>query len=154
MQEKEIIDKNMVMNIINKLDVFDRFTEKEKKALVKQNNHFAVYKNDEALIQEGDNEGSFFVLISGTVRVTKRNLSLNIADLQPGDSFGEISFLTETPRTASVVANENDVIVLKIDKEILGKLDVNIREKIKDKIIEKLIERLDRMNNALARLSY
>lgn len=154
MQEKEIINEDMVLNIINKVEVFDQFTDEEKKALVKQHNYFAIYKQDEAIIPEGDTEGSFFVLIAGTVRVMKRHISLHIAELKAGDTFGEISFLTSAPRTASVIANENDVLVLKMDKEILSKLDISIREKIKDKIIGKLVKRLDRMNNAITRLSY
>lgn len=154
MQEKEIINEDMVLNIISKVKVFDQFSDDEKKTLVRQHNYFAAYKQDEAIIPEGDTEGSFFVLIAGTVRVMKKHISLHIADLKPGDTFGEISFLTSTPRTASVIANDNDTLVLKMDKEILGNLDMSIREKIKDKIIEKLVERLDRMNNAIARLSY
>lgn len=154
MQEKEILDKDMVRNIINKVEVFDRFTDEEKKIMVDQLNYFAVFQQNEPIIPEGDTEGSFFVLISGTVRVMKKHISLHIADLSPGDTFGEISFLTSVPRTASVIANENDVLVLKMNKAILANLDIKIREKIKDKIIKKLIERLDRMNNAIARLSY
>lgn len=153
MQEKEIIDQGMVLNIINKLPVFDRFTAEEKILLVKQPHHFAVYKKDEELIREADRDGSFFVLIAGTVRVVKKNLELDIANLKPGDTFGEVSFLTPVPRTASVIASEDDVLVLKMDREILAKLDITIREKIKDKIIEKLIERLERMNNTIARVS-
>lgn len=153
MQEKEIIDQGMVLNIINKLPVFDRFTAEEKIVLVKHRHHFAVYKKDEELIREADTDSSFFVLIAGSVRVSKKNVSIDMATLKPGDTFGEISFLTPVPRTASVIAREDDVLVMKMDKELLEQLAINIREKIKDKIIEKLIERLEHMNSTIASLS-
>lgn len=153
MQEKEIIDQGMALNIIHKLQVFKHFTLEEKQALAKQQNYFAVYNRDEELIREDDTDDSFFVLVSGTVRVMKKNCSLQIAELEPGEIFGEISFLTSRPRTASVMAKEDDVIALKMNKQIIDDLDSTIREKLKDLIIEKLIERLDRMNNTLARFA-
>jgi CRP-like cAMP-binding protein len=54
------------------------------------------------LTREGRLGREFFVLIDGSVRVTKGGRKL--ADLGPGDWFGEIALLTNTPRTATVTA--------------------------------------------------
>ena len=54
------------------------------------------------LVREGQSGREFFVLIEGTVRVSRKGRKLT--DLGPGDWFGEIALLTKTPRTATVTA--------------------------------------------------
>ena len=54
------------------------------------------------LTREGRIAHEFFVLIEGTVRVTKENRK--VADLGSGDWLGEIALLTRAPRTATVTA--------------------------------------------------
>ena len=54
------------------------------------------------LVREGQPGREFFVLIEGGVRVSRKGRKLN--DLGPGDWFGEIALLTNTPRTATVTA--------------------------------------------------
>ena len=54
------------------------------------------------LITEGTKGREFFVLVDGTVDVRRKGRML--CSLDSGDFFGEIALLTETPRTATVVA--------------------------------------------------
>lgn len=54
------------------------------------------------LVREGRPGREFFVLIEGTVRVTKGGRKLS--ELGAGDWFGEIALLTDIPRTATVTA--------------------------------------------------
>ena len=54
------------------------------------------------LVREGRPGREFFVLIEGTVRVTRNGRKL--AELGPGDWFGEIALLTNAARTATVTA--------------------------------------------------
>src|SRR4249919_280243 len=55
------------------------------------------------LMREGRPGREFFVLVEGSVEVTRNGRKLS--ELGPGDWFGEIALLTKVPRTASVVAN-------------------------------------------------
>ncbi len=57
----------------------------------------------DALTEEGRPGREFFVLVEGDVAVKRRGRKL--ADLGPGDWFGEIAILTHKPRTATVTAN-------------------------------------------------
>jgi len=54
------------------------------------------------LTHEGRQEGYFFVIASGTVRIERGGRTLNT--LRDGDFFGEISLLDGGPRTADAVA--------------------------------------------------
>ncbi len=54
------------------------------------------------MMREGRAGREFFVLIDGTVEVTKQGKKLS--QLEGGDWFGEIALLTKVPRTASVTA--------------------------------------------------
>jgi CRP/FNR family transcriptional regulator, cyclic AMP receptor protein len=56
----------------------------------------------DSLAEEGRGGREFFILVEGAV-VVKRG-GRKLADLGPGDWFGEIAVLTYKPRTASVTA--------------------------------------------------
>jgi CRP-like cAMP-binding protein len=57
------------------------------------------------LIGEGAHGYSFFVLIEGNAAVTSGTST--IADLGPGDFFGEIAILRHSRRTASVITTSS-----------------------------------------------
>lgn len=53
------------------------------------------------LMTEGKRGQQFYVIIEGTVRVTKKGRKL--ADFGPGDYIGDVALVTKLPRTASGV---------------------------------------------------
>jgi CRP-like cAMP-binding protein len=57
------------------------------------------------LVREGDVSGPIWVLVSGSLRVTKGGVEVNAID-QPGAVIGEVSVLLGSPFTATVEANE------------------------------------------------
>ena len=54
------------------------------------------------LTREGQSGSEFFVIVDGEVLVTKDGQEIRA--LGPGDFFGEIALLEDTPRTATVTA--------------------------------------------------
>jgi CRP-like cAMP-binding protein len=60
------------------------------------------FPEGDTLMREGTPGAEFFVIVDGWARVTRRGRKL--AELGAGDWFGEIALLSDTPRTASVVA--------------------------------------------------
>ena len=63
----------------------------------------------DVLVRENEEGGDLYVIESGTAEVFKERLSPNpirvhLADLGPGDCFGETSMLACMPRSASIVA--------------------------------------------------
>ena len=138
--------RKKIIEIMERLRFFDIFSPPEKRKIVDLHAHFRVYQENDVIIQEGSKGTAMFVLLSGTVWVSKGDNSRLQIELTPGEIFGEIAFLTDTDRTADVTA-KSVVIALELDKKILFELDPPIREKFKDKIIEKLVQRLQYMNN-------
>jgi len=153
MQKIDNMEWDELLSIVKRIDFFQNFSAREIKKIVKINTNVIFYQTGEYIIREGKGDNSFFILISGTVSITKGDSSLPIAKLEPGDFFGEVSFLTNSPRTANAIANEM-VTVIMIDKNIFDKLSSKIRESIKDKAIEKLVARLNHMNRAFISLYY
>jgi CRP/FNR family cyclic AMP-dependent transcriptional regulator len=60
---------------------------------------------------EGDRGREFFVLLRGEAEVTKSGRAINT--MKEGDFFGEVALVTKMPRTATVTAT-TDVVVLVI----------------------------------------
>lgn len=142
------VDLKRMLNIIERIPFFSNFSMQEKNRMVCLNSHFIIFQKGEYLIREGDQDSAFFILLTGTVSVVKGTSSYTIARLSSGDFFGEISFLTKTPRTATIIADDT-VLVVKVNKEMLDSLGPSIRDKIKDSIIMRLAERIQRLNNIL-----
>lgn len=83
------------------------------------------YADGEAIVREGATGHSMFVVESGRVTVRLEESGREVASLDAGDYFGEMTMLTGDPRTATVVAS-GDVTVLEIDADVFRHLaDVN-----------------------------
>jgi CRP-like cAMP-binding protein len=67
------------------------------------------------LTREGRVGHEFFVLIDGSVTVTKNGRKL--ADLSGGDWLGEIALLTKAPRTATATATSAVTTLVIVDRE-------------------------------------
>lgn len=64
-----------------------------------------------AIVTEGNTDDGYFLIVSGTVTVTRHGQHL--AELGAGESFGEIAALRGTPRSATVTASSTvDVLVV------------------------------------------
>jgi CRP-like cAMP-binding protein len=63
------------------------------------------FKKDEALIQQGKQPATVFVIMNGKARI-RNALGLTIARISPGEICGEMAFLENTSASASVIAEE------------------------------------------------
>jgi hypothetical protein len=79
---------------------------------------------DQAVVREGEPGDSLYLVVEGMLRVTTRGDSgeeIRLADLGPGDFFGEVSLLTGRPRTATVTA-ASDAELLELDRDTVDRL--------------------------------
>ncbi|HET7236904.1 MAG TPA: cyclic nucleotide-binding domain-containing protein [Actinomycetota bacterium] len=72
-----------------------------------------AFRKGEAIVEEDQPGGSFFVLLEGEVKVVRGQRT--ITRMGPGEFFGEISLLDGGPRTASVIA-ETPVLAVRVFK--------------------------------------
>ncbi|MBN3292837.1 KGP2 kinase, partial [Polypterus senegalus] len=79
------------------------------------------YDTGDYIIREGEEGSTFYIIAKGKVKVTQRAGSFNdpklIKTLQKGDYFGEKALISDDVRSASIIADENDVECLVIDRE-------------------------------------
>jgi small-conductance mechanosensitive channel/CRP-like cAMP-binding protein len=72
-----------------------------------------LFGEGEAIVRQGESGASMFVILHGRVRVVLEPSGQQVARIEAGGFFGEMSVLTGEPRSASVRA-ESDVRLLEI----------------------------------------
>ncbi|XP_015271961.1 PREDICTED: cGMP-dependent protein kinase 2 isoform X5 [Gekko japonicus] len=79
------------------------------------------YDKGDYVIREGEEGNTFFVIAKGKVKVTQTAEGCTQAHLikilQKGDYFGEKALISDDVRSANIIADENDVECLVIDRE-------------------------------------
>jgi len=83
-----------------------------------QSGKVAEYPDKTVLCHEGQRENTFYIIIEGSVAITKTSSSGSqmIASKRSGEFFGEAALLSDEPRTANVVA-EGPIRVIQIERE-------------------------------------
>ncbi len=73
------------------------------------------------LCSEGEMGNQYFVILSGTAKVTRRGR--RVATLGTGQGFGELSLLDKHPRNATVTAETPMEVVVLGQREFAGLVD-------------------------------
>ena len=118
----------------------------EKSELTKNQGTFFKYQSHQLLIREGEVDSAVFIILKGSVHVSKNSLpDITISRLRAGSIFGEISLISALPRSTNVMA-EGEVVVMKITKEMLDALEPSLKKKFQNSLIKILAQRIDEMN--------
>lgn len=83
-----------------------------------------AYAEGDIIVTEGEQGSSLFLIVSGEVKVFTigaRGEHVPLAELGPGDFFGEVSLLTGKPRTATITA-KSPVTAIELAKERVDKI--------------------------------
>ncbi len=104
----------------------------------------------ETLIREGDTTKDAYFLYAGQVAVYKRfpDGEKHLTDMEEGNLMGEMAYLLDEPRTASIRA-KTEVTALALPPELLEEL-MRYSAPLSRRIIGSLAQRLMRMNQAAA----
>jgi len=129
--------------ILNRVPLFQQLTTTEKTHIAESMSLFIHIPADDEFIRLGEQDDSFYVLLSGSALVLHSGEELT--HVSAGNFVGETGFMGSNPRSASVIA-ETDIIALKFTRKTFQILPSRVRETIKDHIIEGLVERVEELN--------
>lgn len=96
------LGRDAKIDLLRKVPLFAACTKGELRQLASTADEVDL-REGYVLVREGRPGREFFVLIDGTVDVTRNGRK--VAQLGGGDWFGEIALLTKVPRTATVTAS-------------------------------------------------
>jgi CRP/FNR family transcriptional regulator, cyclic AMP receptor protein len=132
------LSKNEKIELLRRIPLFAECTKAEliEVAISADEREAASGEN---LTEQGQRGRDFFILVEGTVAV--RRSGRKLADLGPGDWFGEIAILTYKPRTATVTAT-SPVRLLVIRDRAFRRV-VETMPRIALKVLRNVAERLE-----------
>ncbi len=139
------------------LPAFRRLDEDERRQLleISHERHFAP---GERVIEQAGRSQSLWILLKGKCEVVKRSHSdgpVTLAQLEPQSVFGEMSFFSPAPHSASVVAKTQVRLlsIARMDYERLLAEDSTAAYKLAFNVMQSLADRLRRMDDWVAELA-
>ncbi|CUS48286.1 MAG: Cyclic nucleotide-binding domain [Idiomarinaceae bacterium HL-53] len=151
MKRVEKISNLKLLEIINRLDFFRQFSIEERRILLEDRLEVYVCKKGFRVFREGEVDSTFYLLLSGRIQIMQKAGDRVLGVIGPGQFLGEGAFVTQAPRSASAVAEE-DSVLLRLDSKALRSLSAVIREKLKDAIIAGMARRIVHLNERLEAL--
>jgi CRP-like cAMP-binding protein len=108
-----VLHRNTKIDLLKRVPLFSGCSKSELEALALTADELDV-REGTILTREGKPGREFFVLVEGTVDVTRDGTK--IAELGAGDWLGEIALLTQSPRTATATATTPARILVVTDR--------------------------------------
>jgi serine/threonine protein kinase len=132
-------------NALRNLKFFKDFSSGELNEVL-ETTQWLKYDAGDTIINEGEIDDSFYIIVLGDVVVTKNSKA--IAALKQGDCFGEMAYLGKTRRAADIKALCRTVL-MKVNSSIMEKTSLNTQNRFYKVFSKTLIQRLDRVNKLL-----
>jgi eukaryotic-like serine/threonine-protein kinase len=145
--ESLILTDEQKLERMVRLTFFERFSTPELKEIIKVAT-WCRFGAGESIFVEEDKEKAFYVVADGSV--SARINGVQISDIETGECFGEMEYLSDTGRTAAVSANRETVAIM-IDRDFKEWASLPCQLRLTRVFQEVLIERLKRTSKALAR---
>lgn len=111
--------RDMYLEHLRKIPMFSACSDRELALLGRLVEQFD-FPEGAHLVEEGRPGHEFFVIVSGRARVTRRGET--VAELGPGDAFGELALLDTAPRNATVTADTAMCVATLGNREFAGAL--------------------------------
>lgn len=144
--------RHKIIQLLNRVEFFKDFSDTDITLLVEGKGMIVLAEEGEYVIKQGTVDPTLYIPLSGELEVRITNEAgkeVMLAKIPPGETIGETAFLTDSLRSASVIALRQTVL-FRCSRQALNNLAPSAREKIKDQIILKLIERLNQKNIELS----
>jgi CRP-like cAMP-binding protein len=137
-------DPNPIFNILEKIPLFKDLTEESYK-LITSNITLEYYPKHHKIFSEGDPGDALYIIKRGVVKIYQGDYEnpdnqLVIATLSNDSFFGEMSLVSEKPRNANaMVEEEAEIFVLK--KEDFNNL-INENPSLAEQVSSEFIQRV------------
>ncbi|MCK4453166.1 MAG: cyclic nucleotide-binding domain-containing protein [Candidatus Stahlbacteria bacterium] len=110
-------------DVLSQVYLFRELTPSEMDILISISKEKRA-KKDEVIFKEGATGDAFYLIVSGSVRISTIVPGVGeeaLTILREGEYFGEMALIDDAPRSASAIAND-DTILLLIKKDNFRKL--------------------------------
>jgi small-conductance mechanosensitive channel len=98
-----------IRDLLRQVTYFQNFTDLELRQLIEIGYRKRLGASS-ILFREGDPGDAFYIILSGSVEVFAEKLNKQLAILQTGKFFGELSLMLGIPRTATVRSLEDSIL--------------------------------------------
>lgn len=116
----------------------------------------ATYKQHDVILKEGRLSQAIYLVRQGTVRIERAatGRDVAIAFLEPGEVFGEVSFLEGVPTTDAVIAQEDVEIFVINQAQLAGLLDTQpgLSDRFYQSLVHNLSSRLHQTSSLVSHL--
>jgi serine/threonine protein kinase len=146
---EEEINFEKKFNAVKNIAFFKDFSTSELLQILKAT-QWLKYDAAVNIISEGEAEDFFYILVTGEASVKKRGQRVSV--LKSGDCFGEMALKGDMPRTATIQAVK-DSIVMKIGAPFFEQTSLSTQLRFYKVFNRTLIQRLAHTTNALVKSS-
>jgi small-conductance mechanosensitive channel/CRP-like cAMP-binding protein len=109
-----------LLRLAQSVDLLQPLTEAERAELVELSTE-RLYGDTETVVRQGEPGASMFLICSGRLRVSAEPSGAEIAIVETGGYVGEMSLLTGDPRSATVTAR-GDAVLLEITADTFRRI--------------------------------
>ncbi len=132
--------------LVRGLAFFDEFTEPEIWEVINSSGWLDFAPGSE-IIAEGELDTSFYVIISGDVSVMKGDLKVD--ELHQGDCFGEMGFIANRERSATIVA-KTGVTTMNVRPSMIERTSLSCQLRFHKVFLSALVARLSQATERLS----
>ena len=136
-------------NLVKDLKFFAEFAEPEIWEVINASS-WLEFDPETEIILEGEVDNSFYVIVEGEVKVVKR--SQEVDHLSAGDCFGEMGFIAQRERTATIVARTG-VTALKVRASLIERASLHCQLRFHKVFLNTLVARLSYATERMTKLA-
>lgn len=140
------VSKLKLLEFLNRLTLFKSLEPQERKLVADIPNLIVVIQGGDTFIRKGQFDSDFFIVLNGEADISIDGQHIAVA--AAGHFIGEVGFICNEPRSASVTAT-TDIIAMRITRDLFDLLPIKVRESIKQKIINGLVDRVTKQNGKI-----
>ncbi len=108
------------LEYLEEIPLFSPFSKRDLQKIARASDEITV-EAGRVIVEEGSTGHECYVILEGTATVRRRGR--RVATLETGSQFGELALLDGGPRTATVTADTDMVLLVLGQREFLGVLD-------------------------------